>query len=67
MELQPYLAEFLRRSPLPLSNVAIKIASLEYRWDVSAEATEDPSQYIVPFDDKRSIRRIILTRDHLPD
>lgn len=27
----------------------------------------DQSEYIVPFDDKRSIRRIILTKDYLPD
>jgi hypothetical protein len=32
-----------------------------------AESADDPSEYIVPFDDKRSIRRIILTKDHLPD
>jgi hypothetical protein len=32
-----------------------------------AESADDPSEYIVPFDDKRSIRRIILTKDYLPD
>jgi hypothetical protein len=26
----------------------------------------DPSEYVVPFDDKRSIRRIILTEEYLP-
>jgi hypothetical protein len=26
----------------------------------------DQSEYVVPFDDERSIRRIILTKDHLP-
>lgn len=31
------------------------------------ESPEDPSEYVVPFDDKRSIRRIILTKEHLPD
>lgn len=35
MDVQPYLAEFLRRSLLPLNNVAIKIAPLEYRSDFS--------------------------------
>lgn len=35
MDVQPYLAEFLRRSLLPLNSVAIKIASLEYRSDFS--------------------------------
>jgi hypothetical protein len=33
MDVQPYLAEFLKRSLLPLANVTIKIASLEYRSD----------------------------------
>jgi hypothetical protein len=40
MDVQPYLAEFLRRSPLPLSNVAIKIASLEYRSRFTLLTTE---------------------------
>ncbi len=31
------------------------------------EPAEDPSEYVVPFDDKRSIRRIILSKEHLPD
>jgi hypothetical protein len=35
MDVQPYLAEFLRRSFLPLPDVAVKIASLEYRSDFS--------------------------------
>jgi hypothetical protein len=30
-DIQPYLAEFLRRSFLPKANVVVKIASLEYR------------------------------------
>lgn len=34
---------------------------------VAVEPADDPSEYIVPFDDKRSIRRIILSKDHLPD
>ena len=29
--------------------------------------TENQSDYVVPFDDKRSIRRIILTKEYLPD
>src|ERR1019366_62965 len=33
LDVQPYLAEFLRRSFLPLPHVAVKIASLEYRSD----------------------------------
>ena len=35
LDVQPYLAEFLKRSILPLSAVTIKIASLEYRSDFS--------------------------------
>jgi hypothetical protein len=35
LDVQPYLAEFLRRSFLPLPHVAVKIASLEYRSDFS--------------------------------
>jgi hypothetical protein len=35
MDVQPYLAEFLKRSLLPLSSVTVKIASLEYRSDFS--------------------------------
>jgi len=31
------------------------------------EPTDDPNEYVVPFDDRRSIRRIILTKDYLPD
>jgi hypothetical protein len=33
LDVQPYLAEFIKRSFLPLANVAIKIGSLEYRSD----------------------------------
>ena len=33
LDVQPYLAEFIKRSFLPLANVAVKIASLEYRSD----------------------------------
>src|SRR5437868_5957077 len=35
MDIQPYLAEFLKRSILPLPEVTVKIASLEYRSDFS--------------------------------
>lgn len=35
LDVQPYLAEFIRRSFLPLPDVAVKIASLEYRSDFS--------------------------------
>ncbi|HEY5054570.1 MAG TPA: hypothetical protein VII58_00325, partial [Acidobacteriaceae bacterium] len=31
LDVQPYLAEFIKRSFLPLSSVTVKIASLEYR------------------------------------
>jgi hypothetical protein len=31
LDVQPYLAEFIKRSLLPLTNVTVKIASLEYR------------------------------------
>ena len=31
----------------------------------SVETSGDPSDFIVPFDDKRSIRRIVLTKDIL--
>ncbi len=31
LDVQPYLAEFLKRSLLPLANVCVKIGSLEYR------------------------------------
>jgi hypothetical protein len=31
VDVQPYLAEFIRRSFLPVANVAVKIGSLEYR------------------------------------
>ena len=33
MDVQPYLAEFIKRAFLPLKNVSVKIASLEYRSD----------------------------------
>lgn len=35
LDVQPFLAEFLKRSVLPIPNVAVKIASLEYRSDFS--------------------------------
>jgi hypothetical protein len=35
MDLQPYLAEFVRRGFLPLANVVFKIGSLEYRSNFS--------------------------------
>lgn len=35
LDVQPFLAEFLRRAFLPLPHVAVKIASLEYRSDFS--------------------------------
>jgi hypothetical protein len=31
LDIQPYLAEFFKKSLLPLSDVVVKIASLEYR------------------------------------
>ena len=39
LDVQPYLAEFLRRSFLPLPDVAVKIASLEYRSDFSSSTS----------------------------
>ncbi len=33
LDVQPYFAEFIKRSFLPLANVAVKIGSLEYRSD----------------------------------
>ncbi|QEE27343.1 AAA family ATPase [Terriglobus albidus] len=33
IDIQPYFAEFLKRSVIPLTNVAVKIGSLEYRSD----------------------------------
>jgi hypothetical protein len=41
MDLQPYLAEFLKRSIIPLQSVTIKIASLEYRSQFSLRRNGD--------------------------
>lgn len=35
--------------------------------DLVVLEVEDRSEYVVPFDDRRSIRRIILTKEFLPD
>lgn len=39
LDVQPYFAEFIKRSFLPLTNVAVKIGSLEYRSDFGVTTT----------------------------
>jgi hypothetical protein len=44
LELQPYLADLLRRSVFPVRNITVKIAAIEYRTRLQLQTT--PGDYI---------------------